>query len=169
MTETTSIQHLTRERHTYAPVAKQPGLATFIGQAAIGSFCGTFVVMVSRMLIVYRPHNDLFVLYVPILLGLGLAIGVLAGLLIWAGTRQANGELLGITRSLIGVLVNGLAWFALWYFLFGENVPSKEQFWLLTAVVFSGTTIGMLTGSRLRPWREMVRAGWHVAGTRRRP
>lgn len=159
MTETTSIQNFMRERHAYAPVVKRPGLTTFIAQAAIGSFCGTFVVMLARMLFFYRPHNDLFVLYLPFLMALGLATGGPAGLLIWAGTKEADGKLLGITRTLIGVLVTALAWFALWYYLFGGDVTTETQLWLLSAVVVSGVSIGVMTGSGLRPWHELARGG----------
>lgn len=159
MTETTSIQNFARERHAYAPLVQRTGLTTFIGQAAIGSFCGGFVVMLARILFVYRLGNDFFVLYLPFLMALGLAIGTVAGLLIWAGTREADGQLLGITRTLLGVLVTGLAWFALWYFLFQGDTSADQQLWLLSAVIVSGVLIGSMTGSRLRPWRELVRAG----------
>ena len=159
MTETTSIQNFMRERHTYTPVERRPGLATFMAQAAVGSFCGTFAVMLTRMLLVYRPHNDLFVLYLPFLMALGGATGAVAGLLIWAGTKEADGQLLGVTRSLLGVLVTAGAWFALWYFLFEGNTSSEVQLWLLSAIVVSGVSIGWMTGSRLRLWRELVRGG----------
>jgi hypothetical protein len=159
MTETTSIQHFMRERHTFAPVVHQPGLATFIGQAAVGSFCGSFVVMLVRVLFVYQPRNGFFAFYVPFLMMSGLATGAVAGLLIWAGTKEADGPLLGITRTLLGVLVMGLAWFALWYFLFREDITSEALLWMLAVVGVSGLSIGLVTGSRLRLWRELVRGG----------
>ncbi len=160
MTETTSIQQFMRERHTFAPVVPQPGLATFIAQAAVGSFCGTFVVLLVRIFFVYQPRNGFFVFYVPLLMGLALATGALAGLLIWAGTKETDGPLLGITRTLMGVLVMGLAWFALWYFLLREEeISSEALLWMLAVVVVSGVSIGLVTGSRLRLWRELVRGG----------
>jgi hypothetical protein len=160
MTETTSIQQFARERHAYAPVVQRPGLATFIAQAAIGSFCGTFAVMLGRILFVYHSYNGYFIFYLPFLMGLGLATGLVAGFLIWAATKEADGQLLTITRSLIGVLVTALAWFALWYFLLTEgNISLEAQVWLLLGVAVSGVSIGVMTGSRLRPWRELVRGG----------
>jgi hypothetical protein len=159
MTETTSIQQFMRERHTFAPIVHQPGLATFIAQAAVGSFCGSFVVLLVRVLFVYQPRNGFFAFYVPFLMMSGLATGAVAGLLIWAGTKEADGPLLGITRTLLGVLVMGLAWFALWYFLFREDITSEALLWMLAVVGVSGLSIGLLTGTRLRLWRELVRGG----------
>lgn len=160
MTETTSIQHFTREHRAFASAVNQPGLATFIAQAAIGSFCGSLVVLLVRILFVYQPRNGFFAFYLPFLMALGLATGALAGLLIWAGTKEADGPLLGITRTLLGVLVMGLAWFALWYFLFREEeISSEAQLLIMAAVIVSGVSIGLLTGTRLRLWRELVRGG----------
>lgn len=159
MTETTSIQQFMRERHTFAPVVHQPGLATFIAQAAVGSFCGSVVVLLVRILFVYQPRNGFYAFFLPFLMGLALATGAVAGLLIWAGTKEVDGPLLGITRTLLGVLVMGLAWFALWYFLFREETTSEALLWMLAIVVVSGLSIGLVTGTRLRLWRELVRGG----------
>lgn len=159
MTETTSIQQFTRERRTYAPVVRQPGLATFMGQAAFGSFCGSFVVLLVRVLIPYNSHGY-YVFYLPYLMALGLATGAVAGLLIWAATKEADGPLLGITRTLLSVLVVALAWFGLWYYwLRKEEFSSETHMWMLAGVVASGVSIGLLTGSRLRLGRELVRGG----------
>lgn len=159
MTETTSIQYFMDERNTCWPVVRKPGLATFIAQAAIGSFCGSFLVVIARMLLVYDSTNGYFVFYVPFLMPLGLLTGAVAGFLIWAATREADGPLLGLTRSLIGVLVTALAWFALWYYLLREEMTPDVNLWMLLGVVVSGVSIGWVTGSRLRPWRELVRGG----------
>ena len=159
MTETTSIQHFMHERNPSWPVLRQPGLATFIAQAAIGSFCGGFLVVIARMVLVYDSTNGYFVFYVPFLMALGLLTGAVAGFLIWAATRETDGPLLGLTRSLIGVLVTALAWFALWYFLLREEMTPDVNLWMLLGVVVSGVSIGWVTGSRLRPWRELVRGG----------
>ncbi len=159
MTETTSIQHFTRARQTYAPVVRQPGLATFIAQAAIGSFCGSFLVLIARILLEYHSFNGFFVFYVPFLMALGLATGSVAGFLIWAATKEVDGPLLGITRSLIGVFVMGLAWFALWSFVLRDDFSADVHLWLFLGVVVSGMLIGAVTNSRLRVWRELVRGG----------
>ena len=159
MTETTSIQHFMRERHTYSPLGQQPGLATFVAQAVIGSFCGSFLVLLARILLVYHSDNGFFLYFLPFLMGLGLVTGAVAGFLIWAASKEADGPLLGITRSLIGVLVMAVAWFALWYFLLKDQIATEHNLWLLSGVIFSGLSIGLVTGSRLRPWRELVRGG----------
>jgi hypothetical protein len=164
MTETTSIQNFIRERHTFAPVVKRPGLATFIGQAAVGSFCGAFLVMLVHIIFVYHSYNGFFAYYVPFLMALSLPIGAVTGLLIWAGSKEADGPLLGINRTLLGVLVTALTWFFLWCYLLKDNSPeapisSEAQIWLLVALVVSGVSIGLMTGSRLRVWHELVREG----------
>ena len=159
MTETTSIQHFPRERRMYAPVVRQPGLLTFVAQAAVGSFCGSFLVLIARILLVYSSDNGAYVDYVPLLMALGLATGLVAGFLIWAASKEVDGQLLPITRLLIGVFVTGLAWFAFWLYLIREDIPSETQLWLLAGVVVSGIAIGSVTGSALRPWHELVRGG----------
>ena len=159
MTETTSIQNFMRERHAFAAVIRQPGLATFVAQAAIGSFCGSFIVLIARILLVYQSYNALLIFSLPFLTMLGLATGIVAGFLIWAASKEADGRLLGITRSLMGVLVTGLAWFALWYYWLKEEFSSDKLPWMLAVAIVSGLSIGLLTGSRLRLWRELVRGG----------
>ena len=159
MTETTSIQQFIPERHTYAPPVmrqRQPGLATLVAQAVVGSFLGGFGLLIARMFLAYDLGNSWYVFALPPLMLLGLATGVPAGLLIWAGARLAHGPLLTINRSLLGVLVMALAWFLLW---FSEGITSEEQIWTLPMIITSGVLIGLLTGSRLRPGRELVRGG----------
>lgn len=159
MTETTSIQHLMREHDASWPIVRQPGLATCIAQATIGSFFGTFLVMIARILVVYHPYNSSLVFILPFFMAVGLATGVVAGVLIWAAAREADGPVLGITRSLIGMLVIALGWFAPWYLWLREEISPDLNFWLVALVVVPGLSLGSITGSRLRPWRELVRGG----------
>lgn len=160
MTEATSIDRMVLERRVYAPaVARQPGLATLLAQAVVGSFFGNVVLVIARVLLDCDPYNIWFIFSLPFLLAWGLATGVPAGLLIWAGTKLARGPLLAINRSLLGVLIMSLAWLFVWLFSLGKDTSPKVQLWALPVLFVPGVMIGLVTGSRLRLGRELVRGG----------
>jgi len=160
MTDTTSIQHAVRERHVHpAVVVPQLGLTTLAAQATLGSFFGSFVLVIAQILLVYHPYNGLFIMYLPFLLAFGLATGVPAGLLIWAGAKVARGPLHTINRCVLGVLVLSVASFFLWLSWFEQDTSPEVQRWALPVILVPGIMIGLITGSRLRLGRELIRGG----------
>ncbi|HEY0729997.1 MAG TPA: hypothetical protein VGD38_18065 [Pyrinomonadaceae bacterium] len=159
MTETTSIDRMVLERRVYAPVIRQPGFATLVAQAVVGGFFGNVVVVIAKILLDDHPYNSFYIFSLPFLLAGGLATGVPAGLLIWAGSKLAHGSLLTINRSLIGIFVMSLAWFLFWSVLGQQEISRTELLWALPLILAPGVMIGLITGSRLRVGRELVRRG----------
>lgn len=159
MTETTSIGRVVLERRVYAPVIRQPGFATLLAQAVVGSFFGNVVAVIATVLLDYHPYNSFYVFSLPFLLAGGIATGVPAGLLVWAGGKLAHGSLLTITRSLVGIFVMSLAWFLFWSLWGRQEISRTGLLWALPLVLVPGVMIGLVTGSRLRLGRELVRRG----------
>lgn len=160
MTETTSINRMIRERHVYAPaVVRQPSFATLLAQAVVGSFFGNVVLVIARVLLDYHPFNIWFIFSLPFLLAWGLATGVPAGLLIWVSTKLAHGPLITINRSLLGVLVMSGAWLFVWVFVLEKDISPTVQLWAFPVILVPAVMIGLVTGSRLRLGRELVRGG----------
>lgn len=157
MTNVTSIQ---QSMYEHSPAVERPlGLLTMLARAVVGGFFGSFVLLIARILFVYTPSNGWFMLFLPFLLVFGLATGVPAGLLIWAGTKVTRGPLHTINRCVIGVLVLSLGWFLLWLFWLGQDTSPELQLWALPVILVPGVLIGLITGSRLRPGRELIRGG----------
>ena len=155
MTETTSISPLIRERHVYAPaVPRRPNVATVMAQAAVGYIAGNFVVILIEIFLVPDINNRLAVLFVPLLPFLGGVVGGPAGAFIWAVGEIANRPLNKIYGTAIGVTVVALAWL-----YFAYPFPGPLERWFLEAVFLPGLGIGVVTGSRLRVWHELVRKG----------
>jgi hypothetical protein len=107
----------------------------------------------------YDKYNGLLVYAAPLMLSFGVATGLPSGLLIWAGSRAAKRTLHFVNRSALGVLVVAVAWFFYWLLCIQETPTGEAQLWLAESIIVPGVTIGLVTGSRLRLWRELVRAG----------
>jgi len=158
MTETTSVEQPISERRVYSQTRPpRPGSATLISQAVVGCFFGTILAVLVWSL--FRYYNDFVDLSLTFLVLFALATGLPSALLIWMGNRLAKRPLNVFNRCLIAVLVIAAGWFVIWLFLV-EWTPSLEaQFWTLEAIVVTGILMGLVTGSRLRLWRELVRQG----------
>ncbi|HXQ70484.1 MAG TPA: hypothetical protein VN844_08365 [Pyrinomonadaceae bacterium] len=153
MTESTSVQQLIRERHVYAPpVVDRPDVKTFMAQGVVGYIAGNFVVMLTEIFLAPDRSNPVAVLFLPLLFFLGGLIGVPTGTYIWATSDHLKFPLDRICGVLIGVVVVALVWF---FLVFLASPPLQR--WLLEATLFPGIAIGLITGSRLRPGRELVR------------
>lgn len=160
MTEAPSVQQLIRERHVYLPKPpSQPGIATLISQSIAGWFLGSFLVELVWIAFRYDKYNGLVILRLPIVMVFGLVTGPVVGLLIWMFSRLAKGPLHLINRLSIAILVSAGGWFAIWLLVFVDSPTTEAQLWLLEAIVIPGIVMGLVTGSRLRLWRELVRAG----------
>jgi hypothetical protein len=155
-------QILARSAYEAAMHSQIPGIGRFLTQGmAAGAFV-SFVLPVVYILYNSGRGNNLIGLVWPIYLVLGMAVGVVQGLVIWACTRLARHNLDKGSRAAIGVLVMA----ALVGVLLLMPSPSREvqlDYYLALGGVnfFIGVTYGLFTGSRLQPWRELVRgAEW---------
>lgn len=163
MTETTSINRTIRDQRVYAPpVVPLPGVATVMAQAAVGYIAANFLLILARILLVNDPDN-IFYLCVLVLVFMGaLAMGVPAGLFVWAGIQLARNTLNNIYRSIIAVLIVLPVCVAFAILIKAPLLPQNEQLWVLGMVLAPAIGIGLVTGSNLRLWHELVRGGDRV-------
>ena len=162
MTETTSIDRMVRERRIYAPaIARRPNVTTVMAQAAVGYIAANFLFILARVLLVPEPYNFAYVFALPAVVVFAVGVGVTIGLFIWAGFEMAGTTLNIASRSIIGVVMIGFACLAMavvcgWW-------PEPEWgYWVHGMVVAQGIGIGVVTGTRLRVWHELVRRGDQV-------
>lgn len=160
MTETTSIDHLVRERRVYAPaVVRQPDVTTVMAQTAVGYIAANFLLILARVLLVPEQYNFGYVFVLPAVLVFAVGVGITIGLFIWAGFEMAGTTLNIASRSLIGAMMIGLACMAT-MLVFGWPLPPPElKPWALAMIIAPGIGIGLVTGTRLRVWHELVRRG----------
>lgn len=163
MTETPSINPMIRERHVYAPpVARRPDVGTVMAQAAVGFITANFLLILARILLVYTSYNVSFIFALPVVFVFTLVMGVPAGLFVWAGFEIAGNTLNHIYRSIIAVLIMVPVFVSFAIFLNAPLPPQDEQLWVLAMVLAPAIGIGLVTGSRLRLWHELVRGGDRV-------
>jgi len=160
MNDTRSIAEMIQGRPWNPYRIRQLPLMTFVAQAAVGSMFAYFILFVVP-LFWSRYEPNLWVLLVfTLFLILGLIVGVLPGVIIWACTRSDAEPLNRIVRCAIAaiILFPGWAYFA--SFIFGEgNAPLEPKLWLIGWILLPSIMIGLLTHSRLRIGRELVRGG----------
>ena len=159
MTETTSIPALERYRQTYlAPPVAGPGVMTFISQAIAGYTLGGFLSTLVNVFLVLPPYNFEFVFIPPFLLVFGITVGTPIGFVLWGWTRLEGEPLSRTYRATISLLLLAIGYVALTLIAErSENVNIDPLLMLMTCS--PGITIGLLTGSRLRPGRELIRGG----------
>lgn len=160
MTETTSILGVTRNLRVYAPPeVARPGVMTFIAQATLGYMLGCFLVVLGELLRETGFSNPFAALLVITMLAMvGLMGGLPVGLVLWLFAKFSNQPLSRTFRATIAILLLAISYFAL-ALLYGTTLTPEKQFFIVRAIVIPGIVIGLLTGSRFRLWRELVRGG----------
>ena len=163
MTNTTSINRMVGERHVYAPrVVPLPNVATVMAQAAVGFIAANFLLIIARVLLVPDPYNIFYVFALLVVFVFALVMGVPAGLFVWAGMELARNTLNYIYRSVIAVIIAGVVFLVFALFLNALPPPGDEELWVLAMVLAPAVGVGLVTGSRLRIWHELVRGGDRV-------
>jgi hypothetical protein len=163
MTETTSMNRMIRERHVYAPpVARRPDVATVMAQGAVGFIAANFLLILARILLVYSAYNIIWLGMLAVVLVFAVAMGIPAGLFVWAGFEIAGNTLNHIYRSIIAVMIILLIFVSFALFLGAQLPPPDEQLWVLAMVLAPGIGVGLVTGSRLHLGHELVRGGDRV-------
>lgn len=160
MTTTTSIDRMFREQREYAPaVVRQPNVTTVMAQATVGYIAANFLLILARVMLVPNSYNFAYVFVLPAVLVFAPAVGVTAGLFIWVGFEIAGNTLNTAYRSIIGIMMLAPTCLAI-ALVFGWRLPPPElHFWLLGIILAPGIGMGLVTGSRLRLWHELVRQG----------
>ena len=141
---------------------RRPNIPTVMAQAAVGYVAANFLLILARILLVSHPYNLDYVFVLPAVLMLAPLVGSITGMFIWAGFELAGNSLNTVYRSIIGVTLMALGWIALIAFCGAPFPPPHLQFWVLGMMIAPGIGMGLVTGSRLRLWREFVRGGDRV-------
>jgi hypothetical protein len=163
MITATSVQPITYEGQVDSPAFPwRFDVTTVMAQTAVGYIAANFLLILARVLLVPNPYNFLWVFVVPVLLFFGAAAGLIIGLFIWAGMELEGTRLNAPSRSLIGVVLMVLGWLALTLSFRWPLSPPELGFWVLAMVIAPGIGMGLVTGSRLRLWHELVRKGDRV-------
>jgi hypothetical protein len=124
--------------------------------------CMTFLSVLIQIL--SHPgngYNFVYIFTLPILLAGGMVFGVIEGFSIWGCTRLVQHRLhpaarAGIGAVLCGLLVPGYLW--VFPFLPYEPRPAFDEYlWSISMSLASAIAIGLVTGSRLQPWPELIR------------
>ena len=137
----------------------RPDVTTVMAQAAVGYIAGNFLLLLARILLVPNPRNFMWIFFVPALPVFAVPAGLTVGLFIWAGFEMAGNTLNSAYRSIIAAMMIALAYLAI-LLVFGWPWPPPEmQFWVLGMILAPAIGIGLITGSRLRLWHELVRKG----------
>jgi|GEM_PF-2234668 len=159
MMNTTIIDTRVRRPAVVLQPAGLPRLKTFAGQAAAGAVFSHFILFVLACAMA-RENLGFWLFALPCFLFLSLFGGVPAGFIIWACTRSDAKPLRPAYRCVIAVLVLGPGWFYLSRIAFPTTAAA--QLWLLAWLLLPAVTIGLLTHSRLRVGRELIRGGQAV-------
>lgn len=137
-----------------------PRMKTFIGQAVAGSLFAHFILFLAPVLvgsdINWGLASEALALLTFFLI-MGLGAGIPTGMIIWACTRSDAQPLHWTHRSLVALFVLLPGWLFFRYIVFVTT--TREQLWLLAWLMVPAVTIGLLTHSRLRVGRELIRGG----------
>ena len=139
------------------PQPQLPGIGRFLSQ---GVAAGVFIYFLITLFIIFQAQYEkfAFVFFLPFFLVWGMLVGLCVGLVIWASTKLAGRRLNVAVRGALGVLA--VAIFAAAFYLLltalRVNWSWSDSY---TNVIYLGIGVGygLLTGSRLQPWRELVR------------
>jgi len=142
------------------PQPKLPGIGRFLSQGAASGAIIYF--LIPLFVLLWDPPYDsqsfFFVLFLPFVLVWGMLIGLFAGLVIWASTRLAGRRLHVAVRGALGIVAVVIFAAALYSLLtaLGANWHWSDS---VTYAVYVGSGVAccLITGSRLQPWRELVR------------
>lgn len=158
-----SVHPLIHEKQVRSPAVEwRPNVTTVMAQTAVGYVAGHFLLLVAHILYFPDRRNLLFVFFLLALPPLGVAAGLIVGLILWAGMEMAGDKLNTVFRSIIAAIMVGLGWLAFSVLL---DRPLPPPTWGLSMILAPGIGIGLVTGSRLRLWHELVRKGDPVGPT----
>lgn len=139
--------------------AGRPGVMTFVSKAAIGSAFAYFILFVVPFGLDTNPGEAVVLVIMPVFMLLGVIVGAPVGLIIWVCSKNGAAPLHWVYRAVIAVLFLSPGQFYFSLLVFAEPPPAKQQLWLLGWLVLPVIAIALITGSSVRPWRELVRGG----------
>jgi hypothetical protein len=151
-------------RSVYTPEEKVPGIGRFLSQGAVAGPLLSFVATVGAILLnPTNGYNFFFIFLLPFYLAFSMVFSLFPSLLIWGCTRLAGHRLSAATRAGIGMLMAILLTIGFVY-LHRLNRPSylappelTDYLPVMAVSIMMGMALGVIIGSRLQPWRELVR------------
>ena len=105
------------------------------------------VLLVIRLLLDPDPHKFVVAVVLPIVLAVGMGVGVVAGLAIFACAQR---WLHWIERSLIALFILFIGFFSITFALIWQTRGLDQDIWMLGFMLFAGLAAGVITGSNLR-------------------
>ena len=162
-TDQAHLHHEVRSRNVYPAKGEMPGVGRFFSQGAAGAATLVFLTTVAALF--WHPTNGYNIFYIflmPFYLAAGMLLSLFPALLIWGCTKLAGHRLSHVARAFITVLVVMLfnTAFVLFVPLRPDYVDQPELTEYLPVFAISATqslVLGLVIGSRLQPWREIVR------------
>src|ERR1041384_1413314 len=137
---------------------KLPGIGRFLSQGIAAGALIYFFIALTILLLEPPGHNFGFVMFLPFVLVWGMLIGLFEGLVIWACTKLADRRLNAAIRSTLGVVALGVFAGIFYLLLTVLDINWELSSFEVNAIYLStGVAYGLVTGSRLQPWRELVR------------
>jgi len=150
-----------------APPPELPGIGRFLSQGAAAGAFSSF--LTALFFVLSQPTNGLNILIIfilPFFLAGGMICGLFVGLAIWGCSRLANRRLHPTAGTVIGLLI--LALFSVAYYLiFPQSArrlrPTPEAYVIIViSYLLVAAGCAFAAGSRLQPWRELVRGAKDV-------
>lgn len=133
-----------------------PGFGTLVSQGAVSGMLLYFGFVTHGILTHPNFYNFLFVNALPQFLGIGLGIGSIVGGMIWACCHLAQRRLGKLVRCIVAVFALGFVC-AVLVAIYGGEVKASDAPRIAGFLVVTGGAIGLFVGSRVKPWRELIR------------
>ena len=138
-----------------------PGIGRFLSQ---GTAAGAVIYFLGQLtvLLLQPPDpygfNFVYVAFLPFALVWGMLIGLFEGLVTWACTKAVGRRLNIAARGTLGIVAL-VPLFVVLYLLNDVDLTDRQA---IAVYLSTGVAYGLVTGSRLQPWRELVRGSTAV-------
>lgn len=151
-------------RSLYQAAPELPGIGRFLSQGAAAGAFTSF--LIALFIVLSQPTNGwnmLIIFLLPFFLAGGMVCGLFEALVIWGCSRLAHHQLNAIARAGIGLLLLALISGAC-YLIFPHSPRYQDitpEGFFVVVVSYLSVAVGcaLAAGSRLQPWRELVRGG----------
>ncbi len=140
----------------------RPRFGLYVAQGAATGAILEFLFVVLQIITVPNPFNFLFIFALPVILGFGVGWGTVKALVIWTCAKLARRRVPWLIRCLIaGAVITGLTR-VFEVFFQPEPRPPVSLSWLAGSTIFVALTCGIVIGSKLNPWRALVRGAGFI-------
>jgi len=145
-----------------SPLSELPGFGRFLSQGiVVGALVSFWFPVMGMLLHPENGYNFLFISYLPFILAVGMGIGLLEGVLLWACNYIAGHRLHALARAASGIVVLALLLGTLNYLYLDRpaNPDPSLRAWLpfIGFYCVVGAIFGMVSGSKFSPLSELLR------------